>query len=56
LPDGIFSNQKSNVGIFYAHLEYITVILEYFIAIYEFCGNLVQLSRFGIVPRKIWQP
>jgi hypothetical protein len=62
LPDGIFSNQKSqfgqilegleieNIGIFYGHLEYITVIWYIFFAIwYIFLAIWYIFSYSGIL-------
>jgi hypothetical protein len=60
LPDGIFSNQKSqfgyilecfameDVGTFYGNLVYFTAIL-YIVTSYIF-------PFWYVVPRKIWQP
>jgi hypothetical protein len=70
LPDGIFSNQKftiginfggfevDNVGIFYAHLEYIASNwYRYFMGTWQLSGNLVYSPTFWyIVSRIIWQP
>jgi hypothetical protein len=69
LPDGLFSNQKSqfgvilvglaieNLGIFYEHLVYFTAILTILWPFGIFCGHLVNFSPFWyVVPRKIWQP
>jgi hypothetical protein len=69
LPDGLFSNQKSqfwkilvglakeNLGIFYEHLVYFTAIGNILWPFGIFCGPLVYFSLFWyVVPRKIWQP
>jgi hypothetical protein len=70
LPDGVFSNQKSQfgkileglrmetVGVFYSHLDCTYyALLVYFMVISLFCGNLVWFSPIWfIVSRKIWQP
>jgi hypothetical protein len=69
LPDGLFSNQKSEfgyilvglgmekVGIFYDYLEYFTAIWYILWPFGIVCGHLVYFSRFGTLrPRKIWQP
>jgi hypothetical protein len=69
LPDGLFSNRKSqflvkfgglgiqNIVTFYGHLEYITAIwynLQPFaISLWPF-GIFFHFGMFG--PRKIWQP
>jgi hypothetical protein len=46
-----------NAGILYGHLEYFTVNLVYFMAIWLCCGYLVYFPSFWyIVSRKIWQP
>jgi hypothetical protein len=68
LPDGLFSNQKSqfgyiveglemeNVLIFYNHLKFMVIWYN----LWQFdivCGHLVYFSHFGMFgPRKIWQP
>jgi hypothetical protein len=45
-----------NVGMFYAHVEYIKAI-GIFYGHLVFCGNLVYFPPFRyIVSRKIWQP
>jgi hypothetical protein len=65
LPDGVFSNQKSqsgqllegltmeNVGIFYGHMEYFTAMCY----IFWLFGNLVVIyyifTRFGTVCQEI---
>jgi hypothetical protein len=69
LPDGLFSNQKSQFGYILGVLQW--KILEYFMTIWSilrpfgniswpfgiFCGHLVYFSPFWyFVPRKIWQP
>jgi hypothetical protein len=69
LPDGLFSNPKSqfgkileglameNLGIFYDHLVYLTAIWYILWSFGIFCGHLVHFSPFWyFVPRKIWQP
>jgi hypothetical protein len=69
LPDGLFSNQKSQFGYILEGLGIENVIifcdhLDYFMAIrynlWQFgtaCGHLVYFSHFGMFgPRKIWQP
>jgi hypothetical protein len=69
LPDGIFSNQKSqfgeilvglameDVGIFYDLLVFFTAICSLVRAFGVCYGNLLYFSRFWyFVPRKIWQP
>jgi hypothetical protein len=69
LPDGLFSNQKSqfgsildglakeNLDIFYDHFVYFTAIGNILWPFGIFCGNLVYLSPFWYFgPRKIWQP
>jgi hypothetical protein len=65
LPDGIFSNQKSqfgyfleslaleDVGIFYGRLVYFTAICEMLWPFDTVSFNLVYFTRFG---KKIWQP
>jgi hypothetical protein len=35
-----------NVGIFDCNLEYFTAILVYFMAIWQCCGNLVNVHQF----------
>jgi hypothetical protein len=68
LPDGLFSNQKSQfeyileglgmetVGIYYDHLEYFTAILYNLWPFVINCGHLVYYFHFGMFgPRKIWQ-
>jgi hypothetical protein len=69
LPEGLFSNQKSQfgkileglgmekVGVFFIHLKYITAI---WYILWPF-GNLVAIwyifpPFWYIVSRKIWQP
>jgi hypothetical protein len=62
LPDGLFSNQKSqfgyiledlakeNVGIFYDHLVYFTAIVNNLWPFGTFCGHLVlYVFPFGYV-------
>jgi hypothetical protein len=69
LPDGIFSNQKSqfgyilevlameDVGIFYEHLAYFNAIWYILRSFSLFRGYLVYFFPFWYVaPRKIWQP
>jgi hypothetical protein len=70
LPDGLFSNQKSqfwsslegltmeNIGIFNDHLVYFTAIGNILWPFDIFCAHLVYFPGFGtyFVPRKIWQP
>jgi hypothetical protein len=69
LPDGLFSNQKSQfvlnlegleaeyVGIFYDHLEHFTAIWHNLRPFGIVCGHLVYFFRFGMfLPRKIWRP
>jgi hypothetical protein len=65
LPDGLFSNQKSqfglilvglgmeNLGIFYNHLVYFTVVGIMLWPFGIFCGHLVYFSRFGILYQEI---
>jgi hypothetical protein len=68
LPDGLFSNQKSQFGqileglakeklcLFYDHLVYLNAIENILCPFGIFCGSLVYFPHFGIfVPRKIWQ-
>jgi hypothetical protein len=69
LPDGIFSNQKSqfgykleglameDFGIFYGHFVYFKAI-GYILWLFSiFYGYLLYFSPFWyVVPRKIWQP
>jgi hypothetical protein len=69
LPDGFFSNQKSqfgyilegprleNVDTFYGHLEYFTDIWDILGPFGTFCDNLVHFFQFWyVVSRKLWQP
>jgi hypothetical protein len=61
LPDGLFSNQKSqfgsilegleieNLGIFYDHLVYFTAIGNILRPFGLFCGHLVYFPRFGML-------
>jgi hypothetical protein len=61
LPDGFFSNQKSqfgyilegprleNVDTFYGHLEYFTDIWDILGPFGTFCDNLVHFSNFGML-------
>jgi hypothetical protein len=61
LPDGFFSNQKSqfgeilegprleNVAIFYGHLEYFKDIEDILGPFGTFCVHLVHFSGFGIL-------
>jgi hypothetical protein len=69
LPDGLFTNQKSqfgqilkglgmeNVSIFYEQLEYFTAIWYNLWPFGIVSGNLVYFSHFGIFgSRKTWQP
>jgi hypothetical protein len=61
LPDGLFSNQKSqfgkisedlrleNVNIFYSHWEYFTHIWIILWPVGTFCAHLVRFSGFGIM-------
>jgi hypothetical protein len=59
LPNGIFSNQIlilealriGNVGIVYAHLEYIGIFYGHFVILLVYCPPF-----WYIVSRKIWQP
>jgi hypothetical protein len=68
LPDGLFSNQKSqfgkileghrleNIDTFNCHLKYYQPIW-YILRFGKFCVNLVRFFLFWYhVPRKIWQP
>jgi hypothetical protein len=64
LPDGLFSNQKSqfgyileglamkNVGIFYDHLVYFTAIRNTLWPFGIVCGNLVYFPPLGILDRE----
>jgi hypothetical protein len=66
LPDGIFSNQKSqlglildglameDVGIFYGHYGH----LVYYVTLWQFYGYLCSIffPFWYVVSRKIWQP
>jgi hypothetical protein len=69
LPDGLFSNQKSqfglilaglaieNLGVFYDHLVYFTAIGNILLPFGIFCCNLVYFPAFWYFgPRNIWQP
>jgi hypothetical protein len=69
LPDGIFSNQKSqfwlileglameDVGIFYDHLVYFTAIWYIMWPFGIFYGYLEKKFPFwNVEPRRIWQP
>jgi hypothetical protein len=70
LPDGLFSNQKSNLGkfgmalywkmlihIFYGHFEYFTDIWDILRPFGTICVHLVHFFRFWYhASRKIWQP
>jgi hypothetical protein len=69
LPDGLFSNQKSQfwsnleglgmekVVIFFDHLEDFMAIWYKLWSFGKVCGLLVYFLRFGMFgPRKIWQP
>jgi hypothetical protein len=69
LPDGLFSNQKSqfgkiledlarkNIGIFYDHWVNFAATGSILWPFFIFCGHLVYFSPFWyLVPRKIWQP
>jgi hypothetical protein len=69
LPDGLFSNQKSqfgkileclakeNLGIFYDHFVYFTAIGKILWPFGIFCGHWVYFSPFWyFVPRNNWQP
>jgi hypothetical protein len=69
LPDGLFSQQKSQFGYILEGLEmkHVGVFYdtsEYFMAIWYIlwpfgivCGHLVYFSRIGMFrPREIWQP
>jgi hypothetical protein len=61
LPDGFFSNQKSqfgeilegprleNVAIFYGHLEYFKDIEDILGPFGTFCVHLIHFSDFGIL-------
>jgi hypothetical protein len=61
LPDGLFSNQKSqfgkisegisinNLGIFYDHFVYFTAIGNILWPVGTFCAHLVRFSGFGIM-------
>jgi hypothetical protein len=61
LPDGLFSNQKSqfgkiledlareNLGIFYDHLVYFTAIGNILWPFGIFCDHLVYFPLFGIL-------
>jgi hypothetical protein len=67
MPDGLFSNQKSNlgeileglamenVGIFYVYFVYFTAIGNILWSFGIFCGHLVYFPPFWyVVPRRIW--
>jgi hypothetical protein len=69
LPDGMFSNQKSQFGkileglameddgLFYGHLVHFTVVCYILLTFGIVRGNLVYFPPFWyFVPRKIWQP
>jgi hypothetical protein len=69
LPDGLFSNQKSqfgqildglrmkNVRIFYEHSEQFTAVWYILRSFGTVCVHLVYFSHFGMFgTRKIWQP
>jgi hypothetical protein len=69
LPDGLFSNQKSqfmyileglameNLGIFHEDLVYFRAIGNFFTAIWYILWSLVYFFPFWYFgPRKIWQP
>jgi hypothetical protein len=70
LPDGLFSNQKSqfgsilegpgmeNVDIFYDPCEYFTDIWYNLSPFGKVCGHLVYFFQFGKFgpKKKIWQP
>jgi hypothetical protein len=69
LPNGLFSNQKSNflqisvglamedVGIFYGDSVYFMAIWYNLKRLGIFCSNLEYFYPFWYdVPRKIWQP
>jgi hypothetical protein len=46
-----------NADIFYGRLKYFTVFWEYFMAIWQCCGNLVYFCPFWyFTSQKIWQP
>jgi hypothetical protein len=64
LPDGLFSNQKSqfgfigeglameNLGIFYDHLDYFRAIGNILWPFGIFCGNWYIFPRFGILDQE----
>jgi hypothetical protein len=65
LPDGLFSNQKSQfgyilegleIGIFYGHLEYDTHLVYLKDILYIFWSFGTFFPFWYVVPRKIWQP
>jgi hypothetical protein len=69
LPDGLFSNQKSqfgyileglameNLGVSFDRLVYFTAMGNILGPFGIFCVHLVYFSPFWyFVPRKIWQP
>jgi hypothetical protein len=69
LPDGLFSDQKSQSGyildalatedvyVVYGHLVYFTAIWYILWKKQYFCGNLVHLTQFwSIIPRKSGNP
>jgi hypothetical protein len=66
MPDGLFSNQKFqfgsileglamvNVGIFYVHLAYFTVIENILWIFGIYCGHLIYFFPFWyVVPKKM---
>jgi hypothetical protein len=69
LPDGLFSNQKSqfwgtflglklkNVDTVHGHLEFFKDIRDILWPLGKFCGHLVHFILFwDHAPRKLWQP
>jgi hypothetical protein len=57
LPDGLFSNQKSQFGYFWRTFCWY-ILWPFGIWLFNIvCGQLVYFSQFGMFgPRKIWQP